>query len=74
MNALLNRIGEALYGDRWQTQMSEALDVSDRTIRRWVAGDVKIPRGVWNDLFVRLDVRRDNVAHLMDRVREEIDK
>ena len=34
--ALLSRIGEALYGDRWQTQLARALGISSRTVRRWV--------------------------------------
>jgi hypothetical protein len=28
---LLERIGKALYGDRWQTQLAKALGMSDRT-------------------------------------------
>jgi DNA-binding transcriptional regulator LsrR (DeoR family) len=32
---LLERIGKALYGDRWQTQLAKALGMSDRTVRRW---------------------------------------
>lgn len=46
----LANVGEALYGPTWQTPMSEALGVSDRTIRRWVSGDFAIPNGVWSDL------------------------
>ena len=47
---LLTRTGEALYGARWQSAISEDLRTSDRTIRRWVAGDTEIPWGVMAEL------------------------
>src|SRR5262245_23213052 len=48
---LLKRIGEALYGDRWQRQLAKALGVSDRTVRRWVLHDSAIP---WSFLNQKL--------------------
>ncbi len=42
-------VGGALYGPSWQTPLSETLGVSDRTIRRWVAG-ATIPEGVWPEI------------------------
>jgi hypothetical protein len=71
---IINRIGEALYGGNWQHQMSDLLEVNDRTIRRWVDGSAKVPQGVWNELFVRLDFARSELDYLMGRIREEIDK
>ncbi len=47
--ALLRRVGVALFGPRWQSALAIDLDVSDRTMRRWVAGDA-IPHGVWGEL------------------------
>lgn len=41
--AELARVGEALYGARWQTEMATALAVSDRSVRRWAAGDIEPP-------------------------------
>lgn len=37
---LLTRVGTALYGTRWQTDLAAALDVNHRTIRRWAAGSL----------------------------------
>ena len=37
--ALLNTVGRSLYGDRYQSQLARELDVHDRTMRRWLAGD-----------------------------------
>ncbi len=35
-------VGERLYGARWQSALARALGVSDRTVRRWLAGDRRI--------------------------------
>ncbi len=39
----LSRIGRALYGERWKTSLALELNVSDRTIRRWLTGEFLIP-------------------------------
>ena len=51
MSRLLHDCGEALYGSRWQTELSRALEVSDRTIRRWASGADDVPPGVWMDVL-----------------------
>lgn len=35
----LQKIGEALYGPRWQSELARDLDVNDRTVRRWASGE-----------------------------------
>ena len=40
----LSRIGDALYGPRWQSDLARALGVSDRTMRRWAAVDEMPPQ------------------------------
>lgn len=44
--AELERRGRALYGERWQTPLAEALGVTDRTMRRWLAGTFGIPEPI----------------------------
>lgn len=46
----LTAIGRLLYGPQWQTPLGAVLGVSDRTVRRWVAGDYAIPDGVVLDI------------------------
>lgn len=46
----LETAGRALYGSAWQTPMAEALSVADRTVRRWYAGESRIPPGIWPEL------------------------
>lgn len=48
--SIIKRAGEALFGNQWQTPLAEALGVSDRTMRRWTAGDTPVPRGVLDDI------------------------
>lgn len=46
----LRRIGPLIYGPTWQTGVSKALDVSTRTVLRWLAGEYPIPDGVIDEL------------------------
>lgn len=48
--ATLRAVGNALYGPSWRKPMWDALGVSERTMRRWLAGEFDIPDGVWGDL------------------------
>lgn len=57
MSNLLREAGEALYGPRWQSDLARDLRVSDRTVRRWDAGQNEIPAGVWADLRALLKAR-----------------
>lgn len=38
----LRAAGEALYGVRWQTALAREIGVADRTVRRWLAGNLPI--------------------------------
>lgn len=48
---LLARIGNALYGSRWQTDMAHDLEVNTRTIRRWTTGEWPIPNDRWRQIW-----------------------
>lgn len=49
--AELAEAGEALYGERWQTDLARDLGLSDaRRVRQWMAEDRPIPVGVWADI------------------------
>jgi hypothetical protein len=34
----LRKIGEKLYGKKWQTALADALPVSPRSVRYWLSG------------------------------------
>ena len=46
----LRDVGAMLFGSLWQTDLAEALGVSDRTVRRWVSGETGIPPAVWLEI------------------------
>lgn len=47
---LLRRVGEALYGPRWQTPLAADLGVAERTVRFWLSARQRPRPGVWADL------------------------
>lgn len=70
-NKLLSDCGQALYGPRWQTDLAGDLGVSDRTLRRWIAGDGDVPPGIWMDLLRITQERAMALDALADRLRRE---
>jgi hypothetical protein len=59
--------GQVLFGDRWQTELSKALGLSDpRRIRQWLSDKEKsnyrgIPKGIWEDIFKLLEERGEEI-------------
>ena len=64
---LLQRCGEALYGPRWQSDLSRDLQISDRTMRRWIA-DGGVPDGVYRDLRELCRHRAKELSALIARL------
>lgn len=69
MSELLVQCGEALYGPLWQSALARDLQVSDRTVRRWIAGTTPVPAGVYSDLLRLIQERTAALAHLTCRLR-----
>jgi transposase-like protein len=66
MHALVIAVGQALYGQQWQSALARDLGVSDRTMRRWVAGAQEVPDGLSVDLL-RLCVERAQVLDDLEK-------
>jgi transcriptional regulator GlxA family with amidase domain len=70
-NRLIQRVGLALYGERWQTPLAADLDMSDRHMRRIVAGAAEAQPGVYVDLL-RIATERaaelDELVEVLKRV------
>lgn len=62
--ALLTRVGEALYGPRWQRELADALAVNERTMRRWLTGERHIPEHLSEDLLRLVQGRGEDLAKL----------
>lgn len=71
MSRLLVEAGEALYGPRWQSELARDLQVSDRTMRRWVAGTTDVPAGLYLDLLRLTQERAAVLDALADRLRNQ---
>lgn len=65
---LLHRVGAALYGPRWQSELARALLVSDRTVRRWAAGEAP-PEGVWAELAELIRARLAQLQRAAEELR-----
>ena len=68
---LIRLVGEALWGDRWQSAMAHALGLGDpSTVRKWSRGAQSPRPGVWADLAVLLRNRAGAVDVAADLVRQ----
>lgn len=66
----LAEIGKVLFGEHWQTPMSEVLELSSPArIRQWLTGG-DIPVGVWAELDLMLRARGEHI----DAIRGHISK
>ena len=68
--ALLQRCGEALWGDDWRPALRRQFNINPTTTRRWMTGDAMIPRTFWVDLAAYMCKR----AMLIRETAIEIDK
>lgn len=62
------KAGEALYGPSWRVRLSEALEVAERTVRRWEHGESAIPNGIWGDLAGLCRKHSVELAKLADQL------
>lgn len=62
--------GIAAFGKRWQTDISEALGVSDRTVRNWVSGKYMIPSTVSADIVLILKQRKNEIDEAISMTTE----
>lgn len=65
---LLSEAGAALYGPRWQSELGRALNVSDRTMRRWLAAD-DVPPVVNYDLMPLLEAKAAEINKIATKIR-----
>jgi hypothetical protein len=64
---MLSHVGQVLYGDWWQTQLANALGLSDRQMRRWVGMEAHIPSPILGEVLPRLfDAKVQKLAQVLD--------
>jgi hypothetical protein len=69
---MLEEVGQALFGEHWKNELSDALEVDPRTVRRWVNGTYEIPNGVWDDLYTLLEERVFQIQKVQNKLTLEI--
>ncbi len=60
----LRAIGRALFGRFYIVQLAEELDVSERTVRRWLAGQFRIPKGLDDSLGAILKLHNEELERV----------
>lgn len=67
---LMTRVGRALYGQEFKTELAAKLEVRHDTVRQWCNGRMSPPSAVWGELKRALLARQINVAVLLDELDE----
>jgi Protein of unknown function (DUF1488) len=71
---LLRQIGEELYGANWQIELSRAIGVGDRSLRRWAAGTDPVPEDIWVNIHRHLYARWVPIKYFDDEVISRMNK
>jgi hypothetical protein len=67
---IIREVGPRLFGARWQSEISVALRVSTRSVRRWTAGDDNPRPVVWEELIELMRRRAEELDRLIPRAKE----
>lgn len=57
----LRECGRLMFGDRWLTQMADALQVAVRTVQRWDAETSPVPASIEGELKALLRERKSEI-------------
>lgn len=68
----LAEVGRALYGAQWQSALSRALGVADRTVRRWAADPANVHDDVRVDLIPLIDARIEELSRVRDVLKDQV--
>jgi hypothetical protein len=57
--------GRALFGERWQTLLARDLRIGDRVLRRWLAGEARIPAGIETEVRALMIKRIEEMGGML---------
>lgn len=64
----LTECGQALYGSSWKLSLAEALNVDRRRITHWLDGTRPVPAGVWADIKLLAEQRKQQIDELITKL------
>lgn len=63
----LEIIGQSIFGERWQSALARALNVDDRTVRRWLSGESRLPTDIDRKIFLLAEQKLSSLSALTQR-------
>jgi len=70
---MIERVGQALYGENWVSGLAGVLDVDKRTVQRWAAGTEPVPGGIWRELLALAQGRERELPILIHDLRKALE-
>ena len=67
-NEKLTECGQALYGNSWKLSLATALNVDKRRITHWLDGTRPVPAGVWADIKLLAEQRKQQIDELITKL------
>jgi hypothetical protein len=64
----LAEAGQMLFGQHWNSPLSDAINVHIRTVRRWANGTADMPPGAWEDIADLLDKLSADANLMADKI------
>ena len=62
----LEQAGQLLYGNLWQSALARALDVDNRTVRRWVSGESAIKQSIAQEIIELLKNNQSQINQFIE--------
>ena len=67
-NEKLTECGQALFSNAWKSSLAEALHVDPRRITHWLDNTRPVPAGVWADIKMLAEQRRQQIDELITKL------
>lgn len=67
-NEKLTKCGVILFGNAWKSSLAEALNVDPRRITHWLDGTRPVPEGVWVDIKLLAEQRKQQIDELISKL------
>lgn len=66
----LIQAGQALYGERWQTDLAKALNIDSRRVRQWLSDERPTPIWLTAELIVLLEKNSQQTTTLAEQFKK----